>query len=161
MKKEHWGTYIARAILFLYICLIIKLLVFKYPADTLANILREWNYETLKAGIKTANFVPFKSIIMYIRYYYRINGFVNLFGNVLVFIPFGMLIPFTKKSNKRWWNATLYGFLLSTFIELFQLITRFGEFDIDDILLNTVGALLGFLVFKVLKRCFYELISDK
>ena len=161
MKKEHWGTYIARALLIIYVLIIIKLVVFKYPIDLLINHLKNWSVSTVKEGIMSANLIPFTSIIMYIRYYYKINGFANLFGNILVFVPYGMLLPFTSKGNKKWWIPTLYGFTLSTFIEVFQLLTRFGEFDIDDILLNTLGALLGFLVFKVLKRCFYELISDK
>ena len=87
---------------------------------------------------------------MYIRYWGKLNSFENLFGNVLAFVPLGFLLPFLQKESRRFWILFLDAFVLVCCIELFQLFTAFGAFDVDDILLNCVGALLGYAVFS---RC--------
>ncbi len=68
--------------------------------------------------------------------------------NVLLFIPFGLLIPLIAHFFKKWWNLVLAAFITSMLIELSQLITGRGYFELDDILLNTLGAFIGFLVFR-------------
>ena len=83
---------------------------------------------------------------MYINYYHQINGFDNLFGNIFAFVPFGVLLPLVFKRCNKVWYILINGAWFSLLIELFQLITRFGEFDVDDIMLNTFGALLGYLL---------------
>ena len=67
--------------------------------------------------------------------------------NILLFIPFGILVPLTGRFFKRWWNLVLMAFLSSLFIETMQLATARGYFEIDDILLNTIGAIAGYIVF--------------
>lgn len=67
--------------------------------------------------------------------------------NVLLFIPFGILVPLTTRFFKKWWNLILIAFISSMLIEMTQLITGRGYFEIDDILLNTGGAILGYIVF--------------
>ncbi len=84
---------------------------------------------------------------MYIRYWGRLNSFENLAGNVVCFMPFGFLLPFLQEESRHWWVLLINSFLLVCGIELFQLITAFGAFDVDDILLNCVGAMLGYGVF--------------
>ena len=55
-----------------------------------------------------------------------------------------------QKESRRFWILFLDAFVLVCCIELFQLFTAFGAFDVDDILLNCAGALLGYAVFA---RC--------
>ena len=69
--------------------------------------------------------------------------------NVLLFIPFGILVPLTTRFFKKWWNLVLIAFISSMIIELSQLITGRGFFEIDDILLNTGGAVIGYAGFWV------------
>ena len=62
--------------------------------------------------------------------------------NVLVFIPVGLaLCPSFRKM--RWWQAPIFGFALSVFIELLQLLFRRGCSDVDDVIHNTIGCLIG------------------
>lgn len=62
--------------------------------------------------------------------------------NVLVFIPVGLaLCPSFRR--KRWWQAPLFGFALSVAIELLQLQFRKGCADVDDVIHNTLGCLIG------------------
>ena len=66
--------------------------------------------------------------------------------NVLVFIPVGLaLCPSFRKM--RWWQAPVFGFALSVVIELMQLLFRRGCSDVDDVIHNTLGCLLGCCIY--------------
>lgn len=134
-----------------YILLLIRLIIFKYPVPILRGIMDEWDVDMVKRGVYTANLVPFKTIKMYIKHYHSINGFDNLFGNILAFVPFGIFVPAIFSKMSKSWFVLLHSFWLSLCIELFQLVTHFGEFDVDDILLNCFGAILGYLIYKIFK----------
>jgi len=146
-EMENKGKYIARILLLIYLLLLVRLIILKYPIPVLRGIMDEWELSNAKAGVATANLTLFKTIRMYIRYYDRLNGFDNLIGNVLVFMPLGVLIPLAFPGTDCFWMILLHSFWLSLCIELFQLVSHFGAFDVDDILLNTLGGILGFCLF--------------
>ena len=131
----------------LYLLLLVRLIIFKYPVPMLRGIIDEWDVDMVKRGVYTANLIPFKTIKMYIDYYNEINGFDNLFGNILAFIPFGFLLPLSFKKQKHAGYVLLHSFWLSLGIELFQLVSHFGEFDVDDVILNSFGAVIGFIIY--------------
>ena len=70
-------------------------------------------------------------------------------NNILVFIPFGVLFP-----GKRWKWLILTAFLLSAGIEAVQYAFNLGWCEIDDVICNVLGALVGFGVLKWIKRKF-------
>lgn len=73
---------------------------------------------------------------------------MNLVGNVLIFVPFGFFMAMgSHRPNMI--RTVGYAFLWSLCVEVVQLITKLGSFDVDDLLLNTVGGLLGFLVYAI------------
>ncbi|GFI46216.1 hypothetical protein IMSAGC019_01529 [Lachnospiraceae bacterium] len=111
------------------------------------EIAATWEKEVIFEGLDTANFTLFKTIRMYIDYSYKLNSFENLVGNVVVFIPFGFLLPYVVKWGRNFLVMLLNALLFVTGIEVFQLFSAFGAFDVDDILLNTVGAILGYLAY--------------
>lgn len=80
------------------------------------------------------------------------DGSLSAFAleNVLLFIPFGLMVPLMNRFFKKWWNLVLAAFVSSMFIELTQILTGRGFFEIDDILLNTGGAIIGYIVFWVI-----------
>lgn len=98
-----------------------------------------------------ANYIPFATIRRYLRLgLTSAVSAVNLVGNVAVFVPLGLLPPLLWPRMGRGW-AVLLGFGCSFFIELVQpLVGR--QRDIDDLILNTLGALLGWLFSLALKR---------
>lgn len=136
-----------RDLLLLYMFLVVWLIVFKYPLDRLLQIAESWKKDVILEGLHTANFTLFRTIKMYIQYRDRLNSFENLVGNVAVFIPFGFLLPWAEKMFARWWKVLLNSLFFVTGIEVFQLFSGFGAFDVDDILLNCFGAMLGYLLF--------------
>ena len=138
-----------KVVFFVYVSILIKLVIFKYPADQLRAITESWSRQVVLEGLDTANFTLFRTIRMYIRYWGRLNSFENLFGNFFLFYPLGFLLPFIQKESRHWWVLLINSFLLVCGIELFQLLTAFGEFDVDDILLNCLGAMLGYLGYRL------------
>ncbi len=75
--------------------------------------------------------------------------FANVFGNVLVFIPFGYFLPSIFKHCQGAFFTILYALEFSLNAEIIQLWTKLGSFDIDDILLNTIGGIIGYILFLV------------
>jgi len=68
--------------------------------------------------------------------------------NILLFVPFGYLLPQSTVRANSLWKIMVFGFSFSLVIESAQLITRLGMFDIDDLINNTIGAVLGWICFK-------------
>lgn len=147
-KRDKWLS----LLFFLYLLFIIKMIVFKYPVSQMRAIVDSWQRDVILEGLSTANFIPFKTIKMYIRYYDLpgIRSFANLFGNVLIFVPVGMLFPFVHERGKNIWILLTNAFLFVAGIEIFQLFSAFGAFDVDDIILNCFGVLMGRVLFEFL-----------
>lgn len=95
------------------------------------------------------NIVPFKTISLHIRYYSRSWAKLNLWGNLIPFVPYGLLLPMVYPKMNRFANVFLCGLLFVLFIEVFQFFTRLGTFDIDDIMLNMVGICCGYIIFQI------------
>ena len=153
MKKNCKKVW--KFVFLVYILILIKLIVFKYPWEYLMDIVKSWEKGVVLEGLATANFTLGKSIRMYIKYFNKFpfwNGFANLAGNILVFIPFGFLLPKAYPKCGRWWRVfyCAIGFVMC--IELFQLFSAFGAFDVDDILLNVLGSVIGYSIFAVMRK---------
>lgn len=73
----------------------------------------------------------------------------NLAGNILGFVPFGMILPIINKNARGFFFITFLGFTMSLGVEIVQLATKLGCFDVDDLLLNTLGAAMGYGIFAV------------
>ena len=86
-----------------------------------------------------------------IRYLDRPYAQANLFGNILPFIPFGFLLPKAFKSCASFFKVFFLGLLSIVFIELFQLFSKLGSFDVDDIILNMISIIIGYIIYAVLK----------
>ncbi len=149
MEKQKWtgGNKKIRILFLLYLLLVIKVIIFKYPYHQLKAIVDTWEKGVILEGLDTANFTLFKTIRMYIDYSYMLNSFENLVGNVAVFVPFGFLFPYVFKRGRNFLVMFLNVFLLVLGIEVFQLFSAFGAFDVDDILLNCVGAVIGYVCY--------------
>lgn len=144
-----------RILFILYLFLVIKLLIFKYPIAELREIANTWESHIVWEGLDSANFTLFKTIKMYINYAYKLNSFENLVGNVVVFFPFGFFLPRISRWANNWFMTLGAAFFFSLGIELFQLFSAFGAFDVDDLLLNVLGTLVGYWI-HLLVRCIYD-----
>jgi glycopeptide antibiotics resistance protein len=73
-------------------------------------------------------------------------------GNVAWFVPFGMLLPLMLRTKHKAVHVIFWGILLSLFIETMQFYMHTGIADIDDVIFNTTGALIGSLMYVLLHR---------
>lgn len=101
------------------------------------------------------NLRPFAEIGRYLQYSNTIGSFnvlLNLAGNVLCFIPFGFVIPILSGRQRKGYRMFFLSFLASLIVELLQLVSKLGSCDVDDIILNTLGGVIGYLLFSVCNR---------
>ncbi len=95
------------------------------------------------------NLKPFSTVRYFMRTYdlSTRTWSINLIG---VFVPFGVLLPMIfKKSLSKIFIIFLGGLFV---LESMQLLTRRGSFDIDDFILNSIGFLIGYLIYRVTDR---------
>ena len=74
---------------------------------------------------------------------------LNVVGNIVVFMPLGAFLPKLFIRCRKLLTVALLSLELSFVIEVTQLVTRVGSFDVDDLLLNTIGGILGYLIYKL------------
>ena len=74
--------------------------------------------------------------------------FLNVYGNVLLFVPFGAILPVLHRHFRSFPVTFAYGFVLSVTVELIQYASCRGSCDIDDVLLNTLGCTAGYVIFS-------------
>lgn len=101
---------------------------------------------------RSINLIPFHSIKEYIfgsSATIKRFAFSNVVGNVVIFIPLGTYLILFKK-DKRVRTNLLFIFIVSLFVEIIQGILAIGSSDIDDIILNCLGGLVGILGYKFL-----------
>ncbi len=101
-------------------------------------------------------YVPFDTIKSYVHVI--INGYAdwtvydNLFGNIYIFIPLGLLMTAIWRRFRKFGRFFFTAFLIILSIETAQLFSLRGYFDVDDIILNLLGSVLGFLIAKPLRH---------
>ena len=110
--------------------------------------LTVWDY--LKVNV---NLIPFKTIIGYVQGI--INNtmnieypIMNLGGNIIMFIPLVVYLLCLIKKFRSLKNVLVGAFVLILVVEMIQLLTRKGAFDIDDLILNMCGVAIGFVIWK-------------
>jgi glycopeptide antibiotics resistance protein len=74
--------------------------------------------------------------------------------NILLFIPFGLLLPLLIKQFRNVIRISGFGIMSSLVIEVIQYITQRGYFQTDDIIANVLGTLIGYIIFIIVNRCY-------
>jgi glycopeptide antibiotics resistance protein len=104
----------------------------------------------LPGQVITDNLVPFATVRIYLAHVDSPFWQSQLVGNLLLLLPLGLLGPLALPWLGRWWRVLLVAVLLSTSIELTQLVVPERSADVDDVLLNAIGALLGYFLLHTL-----------
>lgn len=76
---------------------------------------------------------------------------INLAGNIATFIPFGAFLPAMWPKLCRFWKAVPLGVAAVIVVEILQLFSLRGKCDVDDLLLNTVGILIGYGLWRMVQ----------
>lgn len=144
---------IAIVVLLLYSLLLTKEILFKKggPRYYRQYFERDYKRYSVQQGWKKANTVPFRTIRLFKKGLDRNNvqAEYNIWGNLVGFVPLGILLPLAIPFFRRWWVMIPAGLLVSLGYETTQLLTGLGIFDVDDLILNGTGSLAGYLLFAM------------
>ena len=133
------------AIIALYAMILLKVILFKYVSPT--ELL-----ETGRLFSRSVNVVPFISSWKYFQSDASIKVILmNLAGNIGIFVPMGLFMQMIGK-NKGIMRALLCVALISFGFEVVQYAFGLGASDIDDIILNTIGGLIGIFIYRILAK---------
>lgn len=138
-------------------CLLVltKYILFKRSPEYYKNYFaHQYSRKVISDGWKHANLKPFSTIYLFyrskrLRDEYKYD---NIGGNIIGFVPLGILLPALFLSLRSIWRVALISFCISLIFETTQLLTGLGSFDVDDIILNTAGGIAGYIVYLVLKK---------
>lgn len=76
---------------------------------------------------------------------------LNVVMNIAAFMPFGFILPIISNRKQKLGQIFLLSFELTLSVEIMQLVMKVGIFDVDDIFLNTLGGILGYLMFLLFR----------
>lgn len=108
-------------------------------------------------SLENLNFIPFNTLIEMFGKGGDVS-ILNLIGNIVMFMPFGFF-PAVLWNNVKFWQAVNTTFSVSLFIEIVQLFIAGRATDIDDLILNVIGGILGWYVYLILKKLFPNFLS--
>lgn len=134
-----------KILFYIYIAFLILFVVLKFNGNFERIIsLHNSIIENEKDGLRNINLIPFRTMSPYLKNITEPYAFKNIIANILVFVPLGFFI--SNKNPKNVFKALIIclGVILS--IELIQLFFKIGFFDVDDIILNFIGSLLGVFI---------------
>ena len=103
----------------------------------------------------SVNLIPFKTVWGYVEDYMAQGPWIltlairNIGGNFILFFPMGMFLPCLFPKTQKFRRTLLISFCTILCVELIQLLLRRGIFDVDDLILNISGWLIGFAVLKI------------
>ena len=106
----------------------------------------------INESIKNINFIPFKGMIEF-----GVHGFVNIFGNIFIFMPFGFCAALLSRQEKKIKHIVLEGIGISLGIEIIQVFIIRSS-DINDVILNTLGTVLGLNLLNLFKKYFPDFV---
>ncbi len=134
-------------LLMVYICIVVIARIVYFPWHHV-----DGHIDTLK--FDAGKILPFWiNLIPFIHLFDIYDGWqMNIIGNITMFIPVGIVWPICFKSLNNVFKVTLAGFCFTLFIEISQLLFYQRSSDIDDIMLNTFGVMVGAVIYFAIKK---------
>lgn len=131
-------------------------IIFIYYIILLFNMVIFARYNT----INSYNLIPFKSIIEIFNNCNIYSIIINIFGNLLIFMPLEYFIIELFKVNKFILNFSI-SFIIILIIEIMQYVFKVGVLDIDDLILCTLGMMLFYIIYNKTKEKYYVKRNEK
>lgn len=103
--------------------------------------------DRITSGAWGVNLVPFRTIKNYIKYSGFLHTMTNIMGNVIIFVPFGILLPEIFSKARSLSKILVITFFTSFFVEFIQFFIG-RSVDIDDLMLNVLGSVIGYFIWK-------------
>lgn len=138
---------IAVKVSFVFYFLVLCIILFLGQRGHFSN-LSIWEYALMRMNI-----IPFKTITEYISAIFTGSmnldiPIKNLLGNLILFLPMGIYLPLFFKKSRKFLSFFIMMIIILLAVEIIQLFTGRGSFDIDDLILNLSGAFIGFALWR-------------
>ncbi|MGL4989887.1 MAG: VanZ family protein [Sarcina sp.] len=143
--KVKWQHYFFGYLFLLYLMIALTQVV-GFPSITETIRFIDWKGSILKPEF---NIIPF-------NYGIEMSGILN----IIFFMPFGFLTCALWNRFRNLKSAIFMGMIFSLFIEISQMFTRYRASDINDIIMNTLGSVIGYFIYCIVSRIFKKLSND-
>lgn len=153
VTKQPTGRKILVSLCIVYLAAVASITLF--PVVLYQDIISGYEYDCERIIL-----VPFKTISTMLRAGLK-TTIIQIIGNIVMTVPYGAAIPFFMKNKKRY-NYIIAGLAFPVSIELLQLIlglvtqTMYRTVDIDDVILNFTGVIIGYGIYKILPKSVKE-----
>lgn len=107
--------------------------------------------DRISSGAWGVNLVPFRTIRNYVKYSGFLHTMINIFGNIIIFVPFGILLAEIFPKTRNILKILGITFATSFFVEFIQFFIG-RSVDIDDLILNLLGSVIGYFIWKKILR---------
>ena len=146
-KKIIWKREAQLLLMYVNILFIVRLVFF--PLYRINGAVQPLVIDPAKWLPVKSNLVPLLNIS---NYEDKAESVVNIVGNLILFVPTGIILPIVYRQTDSLKNVTLAGFCMSLGIELIQLVFPNSTTDIDDLILNTLGTVVGYGIYRLFRR---------
>jgi len=158
MKKTNLiNKIIVLGLFVFYMYELLRIILFKFRWRDMTFLMYQLqsnlgNPDILMYHLQKVNVIPFKTIYINIQNP-SWHDLSNLVGNIIMFIPFGMfLVLLSKNKGLSFIGVLARSLSLSLCLECLQFVFSIGVFDVDDLILNTAGGLLGYCIIKLYNK---------
>ena len=149
IKNRHIDLKREAVLLLMYINLAVIIRFTFFPMATVDGHVQPLVFDVATAFPFRVNSIPFVHLFDYES---KRDLLLNVIGNAAMFIPSGIVLPIVYKNLNRFWKVFLVGAGISLSIETIQLHFSVRATDIDDLILNTVGVIVGYGIYAFIQR---------
>ena len=149
IKNRHIDLKREAVLLLMYINLAVIIRFTFFPMATVDGHVQPLVFDVAAAFPFRVNFIPFVHLFDHES---KRDLLLNVIGNTAMFIPSGIVLPIVYKNLNRFWKVFLAGAGISLCIETIQLPFSVRATDIDDLILNTVGVIVGYGIYAFIQR---------
>lgn len=149
IKNRHIDLKREAVLLLMYINLAVIIRFTFFPMATADGRVQPLVFDVATAFPFRVNSIPFVHLFDYES---KRDLLLNVIGNTAMFIPSGIVLPIVYKNLNRFWKVFLAGAGISLCIETIQLPFSVRATDIDDLILNTVGVIVGYGIYAFIQR---------
>ncbi|UNK16335.1 VanZ family protein [Paenibacillus sp. N3/727] len=151
---KSWNKLIVLTLFTLYLFVLLKVILFKFGSVDIPFLWHQLqraieNPEYMMNRLQSGNFTAFKSIKQYLHRLSSGHNLVNFIGNIVIFVPNGIFISLLTEN--KFLSVLMSSLGLSLGLECSQVLFSMGIFDVDDLILNVSGGLLGYGSFQIMK----------
>lgn len=149
LKNKAFSWKREAQLLLVYICLVVVIRLTFFPFSKVDGKVQPLLFDAANILPFRLNFVPFVNLM---DYEIRREALLNVIGNSFLFLPVGIVFPFIYKKLDTHRKVIAAGVGASLSIEILQLLFFDRVTDIDDLILNSAGYLLGYGIYLLIKK---------